>query len=183
VSQIVPETVEAVLDDAKLFGKNAEDLGASLNTRGSALVAFGAIILTLLGVLHQSVDEPLGFHLKSLPPGLAILALLVAVGCVIFGVLIPRQGTTIAMSEIKAYPTNAVVTQPKERVQGKTLMGLVVAIERERNRNAAKARWLKFAYIAVALGLLFVALDAIVVASQADDGRSHKRDHWRQLGP
>ena len=167
--RVEADTVEVLLENARWFWKEAEDLGSSLNTRGASLVAFGAIILSLIGVFHQSSDVPLDFSWSNLPPALAIAALLFAVLSVIFGVLIPTQGTTIATPEIEAYPTFAVVTRSKTDVQGTTLRGLVQSINVERRKNGRKARWLKIAYVAVAFGLLCVTVDAIVVASQADD--------------
>jgi hypothetical protein len=184
--EVNDDTVEALLDNVRHFLKDLDDLGTSLHARGSTLVSFGGIIITIVAFLHR--DQASSFDLwawSALPAGLALVFLLFAVVIVVWFVLIPTKGITIGHSEIAKYPTYEFVSQSKVAVQGRTLRGLVVAHEVERKSNRRKARGLRVAFIALLLGLIFVTLDIGVLTTEDrnDGGTRGERYSCSHRGP
>jgi hypothetical protein len=125
------------------------------------------IIAALLGFLGRNL---LGKgDVRSVAALLAVVALgflLIALGVVVAGVLIPSAGRTIATHEFERYSTYEFISQERVMIQGRRLSGATELLSRERQRNRWKARFLLVGYVAMACGILCAAVSAAILALQ-----------------
>jgi hypothetical protein len=158
------ETVAELRDAVRDLLGQEDARSQSLNVRGSGLTGFVGVILSVaaaagaVGIsgqqdkLHSCVALAVGLLVAS-----ALVALAASVVFVVVKVLIPSPGITIATEEIERYPYPEFITQSPAMIQGYLMRGLIDALNRERERNEEKARWLKTSYLLVCLGLVLVA--------------------------
>jgi hypothetical protein len=161
------ETVTSLLGNVRELLRDEDQRASGLNTRGSGLAGFAGIILALTGVaaktggsLHGTLRDAVAAMAAA-----ALVFLVLAVLVATFGVLLPTSGTSIAMSEVRRYPTYEFISQPRVMIEGATLRGLIRALDRERARNHVKAIWLRVAYGFLGLGLLLVAGLGVTLAA------------------
>ena len=83
-----PDTVEALLETTRHLLKTADDQGTSLHARGSTLVGFGGLIISVVALLHREQTSFDPWAWSSLPVGLALVLLLAAIVTVIIVVLL-----------------------------------------------------------------------------------------------
>jgi hypothetical protein len=164
-----PETVEALLDSVRELLGSEEGRETSLNDRSGSLVVFAGVILTLVGALGREV---LASDLSGKWDGISIglfglaeVALLASVACVLFGVLLPQTAATISMAEVVSYGTRRVLSSARVEVQGSTLLGLINLLAIDRSRVSKKTSWLQRGYVALAIGLTAAGLLGFLFAA------------------
>jgi len=139
---------------------------ASLTARGAGLAGFVGLALPLSGVLARSL--PAHGSARGLAIGLAVpgfCSLLLAVGVVVLGVLIPSPGITVDIDEVERYPTWDFIRQAPLMVEGRFLRGDVQILRVERRRNDRKGFALRYAYISLTVALLFVMAEGILLTA------------------
>jgi hypothetical protein len=163
------ETVEVLLDEVRRMLDDEDRRGESLNTRGAAVAGFLGIVIALAGTVEGATVTSGGeYHAVAAGcAGAALLALLVSVGLIGWGVLLPSGASAIAMADVKKFSTLAFVTRGPTDVRGYLLNGAIGVLTRDRERNNRKARWLRQGYLGMGGGLFLVSLAGIVLAIQA----------------
>lgn len=190
---IVDETVAELLSAVQALVKEESDRANSLNGRASGLTGFVGVILSIAaaagaaigGSTTQNLD-----HWARIVVGvlvvLALLALVAAVVAVVWKVLLPTQGFTIKTSEVKGWPAPPFIGEPLVMTQGYLLRGYVKTLERDRERHAAKAKWLGRSYKFLCAGIVIVALAAMTASLDRYVIRgsgTHQRPGGRHQGP
>ncbi len=160
-------TVELLLDTVRGLLTAENDRSESFNARGSGVAGFAGIVVSVSAATGPTIlgDKSAGAArwAAAVLLALGLTALLVAVGIVVFRVLWPRGFTTLAMSEIRRYPSWESVTRPPVMVQGSLLAAYVEMLAVERDLADAKSRALRVAYGALAVGIASIgALAAIL---------------------
>ena len=165
MSEIVPESVEELRNAVRDLVKDEDARAQSLNARASGLTGFVGLILSVAAVAGAigGTGTTSGLHhwprvVVGTSVAAALLALVAAVFVSVVKVLLPRPGITISTEEVERYPLPESISQDKVMIQGRLMWGFVEALRRERQRNESKARWLKYSYIAVCVGLGLVSL-------------------------
>lgn len=168
-TDIDEETVAELRDAVRDLLRDEDAHSQTLTGRATALAGFVGVILSIAAAAGPvgdaggtGVDRRVALA-ADVAVALALLVLVGAVLVVVARVLLPSQGVRIATAEIDRYPTFAFVSQPRVMIQGRLLRLYVEALARERDRNEEKARWLRVAYIATALGVGLVAAAAAAV--------------------
>lgn len=167
VAEINKDTVEALLDEVRDLLEAEDKRAQSLNARGSGLAAFVGLIVSLVGTVGRAPTSDLSECVRVPLAGLfiaAVVLLLLSFGAVL-KVLLPSTGLTVKFDEVERYPTLGYVTQPKVMAQGRRMRGLVKALAKERDRNEEKARWLKWSYNLLGLGLLCVGAGGVILVA------------------
>jgi hypothetical protein len=161
---IVSETVAELLSTVRDLQRDEDQRGSSLNARGSGLTGFVGLILSIAAaaVAATGTSAGAGLHhgvrvLTGTLVAAALVILAIAVVVVVARVLSPTQGWSIAMNELERYPTWEFISQETVMVQGRLMRGFLAALERDRARNAMKAKWLRRSYWLVCVGLGLVA--------------------------
>jgi hypothetical protein len=167
--QVEPETVEILLDATRRMLDNEGQRGQGLEGRGTAIAGFLGITIALAGSVEASTRGSRGgYHAAaSALVGAALIALLVAVGLIGWGVLLPTPTQAVAMEEIERFPTLRFVARDPVMTQGYLLRGAIGVLRRERRRNNHKARWLRYGYLGMGVGLLLVTSAGLVLTIQA----------------
>jgi hypothetical protein len=167
--KIDPETVAELLSTVRGLQQDESERASSLNTRASGLTGFVGLILSIAAAAVAATGKGAGAGLHhdvrvltgTLVVGaLFVLALTIVV--VVAKVLVPTPGWSLGMSEVRQYPNWEFITQDRVMIQGHGMRGLVDALERDRERNAMKAKWLARSYWLVCLGLALVASAGII---------------------
>jgi hypothetical protein len=164
--QINDATVEALLSEVRDLLADEAGRSQSFITRGSGLIALVGLVLSLVGLVGGFEASGLSTLTKAMLAVFFVLAvafLLLAVGLVVWGVLRPSPGTTVALTEVEKYPTLAYVSEDKVRAQGRRLRGLVKTLAVERERNEIKGRWLVWGYFVLGAGLVCIAADGLIL--------------------
>jgi hypothetical protein len=155
------DTVDALLETVRDFLKAEDSRTQSLVGRGSGLAGFSGLVVSLSGLIARDLigtsSETWVRYVASAFLGAALVLLVATIVVVVLGILWPRSYDTIAMEEIERYPYPEFVCEEKVMIQGRTMRGLVTALASERKRNARKARWLKWAYGLLMVGLISVS--------------------------
>jgi hypothetical protein len=163
------KTVEVLLEGARRMLDDEERRGESLNTRGAAVAGFLGIVIALAGGV-QATTFGSGGEYHAVAAGLAalaLIALLVSVGLIGWGVLLPSSAKAVAIADVEKFPTWHFVGQTPVMVAGYLLAGAVGTLKLDRERNNRKAEWLSRGYIGMGVGLLLVSLAGIVLTVEA----------------
>lgn len=130
---IVAETVDELLSAVQGLVRDESERATVLDTRASVLTGVVGIVLSVAAAAGVATGKGAGVGLdhgvRVLVGALVALALAVlvtAVVVVVVKVLVPGHGVTIALSEVKRYPTYEFISQ--ERV-------MISAVRRERSRT------------------------------------------------
>jgi hypothetical protein len=155
------DTVDALLDNVRRFLDAEDRRSESIIGRASGVAAFAGLIVSLSAFISRdlltgSIDGWLESSALVLY-GFALVALIATIASVVAGVLWPRSFDTIAIEEIERYPLPEFVSEAKVMIQGRTMLGLIVALTSERSRNDGRAKWLKLAYALLTAALILVA--------------------------
>ena len=94
----------------------------------------------------------------------AVVALAAGAILAVFGVLRPQERLAIARGEIRKFSTFPLIATPAMEIQGRMINTLVEAFERERSVNDRKARLTQQAALALVVGLVSVAAEALTVS-------------------
>jgi hypothetical protein len=164
----VDEIVSRLMDDERARGQGLE-------SKTSTLAGFtGAILALTAGGGRELLKLELG------PVGdvsvrilylVSIAALATAAALYIVGVLRPQAKLTVELDQIRE-----LTTRPPEDVSSMELKGRMVgalvgkdgqegALERERRLNDRKAKYIQFAGVALLIGLVTVAGQALVLGT------------------
>jgi hypothetical protein len=148
-----------LLDGVRQMLVEESQRGESLNTRGAAVSGFLGIVIALSGTVEGTTFTSGGtYHAVAASlAAAALVSLLVSVGLIGWGVLLPSAADAISIDDVEKFPTYRFITQTPLMVTGYLLTGSVGVLKRERNRNNRKARWLRFGYVAMSIGLLLVS--------------------------
>jgi hypothetical protein len=97
----------------------------------------------------------------------ALVALLTSVGVIGWGVLLPSASVAVSIADVEKFPTWEFITRDVVTTNGYLLNGVIGVLVRDRARNNEKARWLRYGYLAMSTGLLFVSTAGIVLTAEA----------------
>lgn len=165
--QIVPETVDALLD---VLWKLLDDEGSregSVNVRGVGVVGFAGVGIGLAATVAKAALDPrlpAGWRFTSL--GLFVCALLMLVAVAVYtlmAVLLPRDRPTLGIEEVERYPTWAAISRPVEIEQGRAMNGLLTSLTDTRAINDAKARALRWSYRGLVGGLVLLSVLGLIL--------------------
>jgi hypothetical protein len=135
----------------------------SLDRKAATLATFASLLVSLTATLGVRFLELVG-EVWSVAVFLAALgALVLSVGLAVRA-LFPREYLTLGMEYVRRFPTWAEILKTPEQVRGETMRGLVSAIGRERRSNAVKAQSVRWAFVALAVGLALIAVEAATLA-------------------
>jgi MFS family permease len=139
--------------------------GSSLNGRGTALAGFVGVILSIAAAggagLGSSTTAELGHGVRiavAVLIAFGLLILVAAVIAVVWKVLLPSPGETIALADTDHWIDPTFTDRVSVNTEGYLLDGYTKALRTERERNDKKADWLGRSYIAVCIGLVLVAI-------------------------
>jgi hypothetical protein len=163
------ETVRVLRGTVQALLKSENDRAGSFLNRGSGLTGFVGLALPLaIAVASRAPTNGWSRYLAFGLTAAAALCFLAAVTVSLLEVLLPSPGITIDLDEVRRYPTYEFIRKPPLEVEGRFLRGEVESLAVERRRNDRKGRSLRYAYIALTAGLVFVAGEGILlVASRA----------------
>jgi hypothetical protein len=159
-------TVEALLSEVRDLLADETSRSQSFITRGSGLIALVGLVLSLVGLVGGFEASGLSTLTKATLAVFFVLAvafLLLAVGLIVWGVLRPSSGITVALPEVEKYPTWAYISEETVKAQGRRLRGLVKSLAIERERNEGKGRWLLWGYFVLGAGLLCIGADGLIL--------------------
>jgi hypothetical protein len=161
--KIDPETVAELLSTVRDLQRDESERASSLNTRASGLTGFVGLILSIAAAAVAATGKSAGVGLDhwarvftGLFVAIALVLLVLAIVVVVAKVLVPTPGWSLAIGEVQRYPTWDFIAQECVMIQGRVMQGFVVALRRDRARNAAKATWLARSYWLVCVGLALV---------------------------
>jgi hypothetical protein len=158
------ETVQILRTAVQGILSAEHDRASSLMTRGSGLAGFVGLALPLSVVLAGWAPAHGWRRETTIALALAAaVALLAAVLLTLLEVLLPSPGITIALEEVRRYPTYEFIRQEPLMVEGRLLRGDIETLAVERRRNDRKGRSLRYAYIALTAGLVLVAVEGILL--------------------
>ena len=170
-SEIVGETVEALVESVREMIKAEDVREQGFNVRAGGLAGFlGLTVSAAIAVAKVGLDTPLSCvatAFAAISLAVAFGALLTSLALAVVKVLLPQESAAIAMSTIEKYPTWEYISQPRVMVQGETLHGLIGALAKDRERNSAKATWLRRAYVALLVGIASLIVFAGILGIEA----------------
>lgn len=183
---VKPTTVESLRDAARGLVADEDRRSDSLNARGTALTGFVGVILSLAAAAGAGFGaSPVVLdHWARTSVTILItvaLALLVAsVGAVVLKVIRPLPGITISLHDTDKWIEPAFTDLDQVLIDGYLLDGYTQSLRVERDRNNGKAKWLRWSYVTVCLGLVCVAgaggvatVDRYARAGKGPTGSSH----------
>jgi hypothetical protein len=163
-----PEAVDTLWTLAEGVLADERERGKTLDTKTASLAAFSGTILALDSTLGQGLlSRDLGSVGDPLLPVfflLAAAALVVAAAVAVLGVLLPQRFLGINQSELARFAYFPLVGAEKAEIQGRMLRTVtedVITVERERNDR--KARLTKVSAVALGVGLVGIAGQAITL--------------------
>jgi hypothetical protein len=164
-----PETVEVLLDGVRQMLDDENARGESLNSRGAAVAGFLGIVIALAGSVEATTFGSGGeYHAVAAGcAAAALIALLISVGLIGWGVLLPSAAQAIAMADVERFPTWRFIIRDPVTTRGYLLQGTIGVLRRDRDRNNDKAKWLRYGYIGMGSGLLLVSTAGIVLTVEA----------------
>jgi hypothetical protein len=163
------ETVAVLLDGARGFLADESQRGESLNQRGAAVTGFLGVVIALAGTVEATTFGSRGttHAVAAGLAGLALVALLVSVGLIGWGVLLPSGAVSVAIDDIEQFPKFPFLARTPVQTRGYLLQGVVVVLGIERARNNRKALWLRRGYLAMGTGLFLVSAAGITLTVEA----------------
>jgi hypothetical protein len=161
-----PKTVPALLDTTWRMSSFEAERTESLDRKASTLAAFASVVVSLVATLGTRFLErfPQAWAVTLFLASLA--ALVLATGAAI-AVLVPAEQLTLPMDYLERLPRWSEILKPPEMVQGETMHSLFRVIARERELNGRKARFLRWAFGLLVLGVLLVSIEAGILAGRA----------------
>jgi hypothetical protein len=142
--------------------------GQALEAKTSTLAGFtGAILALVAGFGRDLFRLDLGGAGDiAFAAAFAVAVVALAAGAIlaVFGVLRPQERLAIARGEIRKFSTFPLIATPPMEIRGRMINTLVAAFERERSVNDRKARLTQQAALALVVGLVSVAAEALTVS-------------------
>lgn len=168
--QVVSETVEALLENAKALADSEDARGASFKLRAGWLLGFLGVMLTIL--LTQARELPhakLGALGTPVAGAFVVLALVFILGAAQLALktLSVVKLWHVEPAEAEKYATYEYVSQQPEDARGKMLRGWVKQFAAERPANSAKAEELQRAFRRLLYGFFALAGLSLTVLARA----------------
>jgi hypothetical protein len=167
-SKIVSETLPELRDTLLELLKAEDGRADSFHARGSALIGFIGIVLsvgTATGVaLGKGPALHWGWWSRTVIAGFmvgALLALFLAVVVVVVNVLRPLPGETIGLRDIDDYNEPKFTALEPRQFHRYLIDAYGQGLRSERERNNGKAEWLTWSYILVTVGLACVVIAGV----------------------
>ena len=165
-----PEGVEELLKTVERFVDDERARGQGLDAKTSTLAGFAGTILALTATLGgQLFSSDLGaaetaFRVLFIA---AVVALALAAGLAVGGVLRPQRRLAVPIDEIETFGRFPLLGAAKMDVQGQVLVTTIRALDAERATNDRKAALTRYAALALVAGFVAVALLAVTVGVTA----------------
>jgi hypothetical protein len=164
-----PESVEVLLPIARDILEEERARARHLDQKGGALAGFTAISISLeAGLAPTAYDGKLldcqSEAVFTVMFALAIGSLLTAAALAILGVLSPKDQWGVTDEQIDAYSDRPKVITPVEDLRMAELRTLTEIARRDRRTVDKKAQFLKFASLALGLGVLGISGQALTIA-------------------
>lgn len=160
-----PKTVEALLDTTWRVAVAETGRTDSLDRKASTLATFSSLLTSLTATLGVRFVEQADaiWGLVIFWSGLALLAASVALA--VFA-LLPVEYVSLGTAYLERFPSWSQILKPPEQVHGEVMRTLVEAVTRERRRNQGKAQVVRWAFVALLLGLVLISGEAAILASR-----------------
>lgn len=167
---IEPETVEALLENAKALADGEQERGASLKQRAGWLLGFiGVTLSLLLAQTREFARSDLGGVGKPAAAALVLIALCFILDAARWAL---RTLSVVKLwhvdpDEAQRYPSWAYIGKPPEVARGEMLHGWVRQFADERPANDVKAEELQRAFRRLAIGIAVLAAVGTIVSARA----------------
>jgi hypothetical protein len=164
-----PRAVKVLLPIARDILNEERARARHLDQKGGALAGFTAISISLeAGLAPTAYDGKLldcqSEIVFTAMFVLAIASLLAAAGLAILGVLSPKDQWGVTDEQIDAYSDRPKVITPPDDLRMAELRTLTEIAKRDRQTVDGKADFLKYASLALGLGVLGIAGQALTIA-------------------
>ena len=169
-AKMKPETVEALLDNAKALAAGEQERGGSLKQRAGWLLGLLGVTLTLLATQAREFGRSdLGAVGTPLAAGLVLIALVFILNAARWALRTLEVVSIwhVHVDEAKRYPTWAYISKAPEVARGEMLHGWVKQFADERPANDAKATQLQRAFANLTAGICVLAATALIVCLRA----------------
>lgn len=166
---IKPETVEALLENAKALADDEQERGASLKQRAGWLLGFlGVMLSLLLGQARELMRTDLGSVGKPLAAALVLIALVLIVDAARWALrtLSVVELWHVGPEEARRYPTYRYIGKQPEVARGEMLQGWVRQFADERPANDRKAQELQRAFRRLTFGIGVLAAVALILSAR-----------------
>jgi uncharacterized membrane protein YccF (DUF307 family) len=155
------EAVGALLETVRSLLAEENEREQSLNTRGVGFAGFVAIVLSITTALgHTALSSDWGSPWKGIAVALyaiALVALLASVIVVVTRVLRPQTASSLAISEVKLYPTAHYLHKPQVEIEAAIMGGLIDTLSTARELGQRKALGLRHGCQLLIVGLSCIA--------------------------
>jgi hypothetical protein len=158
---VLLEVVKRIFDDERLRG-------AALSTKATSFAGFSGTILSIVAAFGRETFKVdlgnVGNPTVRVLFVVSVIALAIAVTLAIGGVLRPQPRLLVGSEEIIAFAHPPWTHTDPVDIEGEMLASLGLALEEERSLNDRKAAFTHRAAVALLIGLLAVAAQALVFA-------------------
>lgn len=162
------ESVEALLNVAQRIADEERARSATLTSKTSTLAGFSGTILAIVsGLGRELLSRPLRDPLDDLVLLLfvvAVIALAFALALAIRSVLRTQPRLTVDTDQLRAFAAPPWTSADPTEIKGNMLASLARAVSRDRELNDRKARLADRAALALLVGLLALAAQALCLA-------------------
>jgi hypothetical protein len=158
-----PETVDALVEQAKFHEEFEESRLHTNNQRAAWLLALDGVILGLAAnqaremLFKSSLLGSTGKWVAAISLFVAVLSVLVSAGCAL-KVIFRAPSWAWNLEEIQALDSSKSLYQEKAQVQNRFLGGLIERIREERDGYDRRKPWLERAFAALAVALVAVTV-------------------------
>lgn len=161
------ETVEAALEIVGTVDDEARVTGRHLDTKTGSLIGVAAVVLTLNATLGRPILaadlEGAWDTIASVSFMGSIAALLVAIAAGMFGVLVPKQQQSAQVAFIEKLAEDAILNEPADALREGWLQAQTRITVSDRHANRSRVFWMRVSAIALGVGLLAVAGQAVTL--------------------
>jgi hypothetical protein len=162
-----PESADALVAIAERLFDDERSRGETLTTRASTLAGFSGTILALVATLGRemfkldlgAVGNPVVRVLFLLSVGALVAAATLAVG----GALRARARELLAVADVRDFPNPPWITAEPVEIKRKWLASLATTLEQDRSNNDRRAKLGQAAGVALLIGLIAVAGQAVAL--------------------
>ena len=167
VSEAKEESVRELFGIVQRLLEDERSRGQAIETKTSTLAGFtGAILALTVGFGRDLLRLDLGRigdAVFAVFFAVAVVALAAGAVLAVFGVLRPQERLAISRAEIRHFAQFPLISTSPMEIQGRMINTLVEAFERERHLNDRKAKLTQLAALALVIGLVSVAGEALTV--------------------
>lgn len=175
-----PESVGALLDQARLAVAGEDGRARHLDSKAAQLLTFSGVVLALTGTLGGiALSTDLAGTARVLAGVFFVGALAVLLVGAVFALIAFRPAEYLDLDEdaLEELTRPPAIYLPPWRIRGDIATGLFAPLRRARERNERKARWIKRAAATLVVGLVVVAAEATILGlhqiGAIDGGKTH----------